>query len=363
MLAIGDRIVLRIEALARSGAGVGFYDADTRRAVFVPRTVPGDEIVARITTQRKVYYEGELLEITTPSATRVEASCPHFGTCGACDWLHVSYPEQLKEKERLLRHAFAKQKIKLGKITVKSGEPYHYRCKVRFPGDGFSARKSNKIVKVSTCELLHPAFKELLPQKHVKGECWGLDEKSGEITQDEARYALNDASLLTYLPSGFVQSNFAMNKILVDHVVAAIDENSVLELYAGNGNFTIPLAAKTAVLAVEGDPDSHALLVKNLKVNGRKARTRFLDVRDFLNSCDEKFDSLLLDPPRSGVGEEITALAALTKKIIYVSCDAETLAREAAVLYRKGFKIVEITLFDLFPQTRHYETVLLLTRA
>lgn len=365
MVTIGDTLTLTVHGLARSGAGVAFYEAETKRAVFIPQTAPGDTIRARITKQRKAYYEAELLELLTPSPKRIPPPCDHVGACGACDWLHVAYVEQLAQKERLLRHAFAKRKIPLGTVRIVAGEAYGYRCKVRFPGNGFSARRSNMIVPVTQCRLLHAAFQPLLPERHVKDECWGLDEPTGTITKEAARYRVAGA-LLTYDPTGFVQSNFGLNRLLVDHLLAIVAETGsrrILELYAGNGNFTIPLAQApgvTDLVAVEGEASGHRLLAQNLAANGVTARIFHEDVHRFVERTRGRFDAVLLDPPRTGVGPAMARIGRLADTLIYVSCDADALARDLSTL--EGFRIADAVLFDLFPQTRHFETVLLLRR-
>ncbi len=363
MINIGDEITITIKNLTSSGTGVGFFKADTNRAVFVPLTVPGDIIKVKITNQSKVYFEAELIEIIKPSPSRITPPCQHFGKCGACDWLHVSYKEQLKQKKQLLQYAFNKQQIQIKKINiVPSTQEFNYRCKIRFPGNGLSAKKSNEIIPIKECYVLHKKFHSLLSKDHEKGECWGLDEPTQTLTQDEAHYFVDDF-ILSYHPSGFVQSNFGTNKLLVNHVKSFIGKGKILELYAGNGNFTIPILEKTKkVLAVEGNRKSHQLLIKNLEANEMECQTLHQDVQLFLKDCSIKYSTIILDPPRSGVGIQIKKIGKLTKNIIYISCNAETLAKEIKQLLSQGFVIDDITLFDLFPQTKHFETVVKLKK-
>lgn len=171
-----------------------------------------------------MYYEGKLTKIIESSKSRTKPVCRHFGVCGACDWLHLSYEEQILQKERLLRFNLNKQKVSPKTLNVvPAALTLNYRCKVRrclivvynhlglfccvpllfaeffafmlyfsffqvrFPGDGFSRRKSNEIVPIKECPLLHPKLQEILPVPHEKGEVWGYNEVEDAITQDEAR--------------------------------------------------------------------------------------------------------------------------------------------------------------------------------
>jgi 23S rRNA (uracil1939-C5)-methyltransferase len=364
MLSNGTVITLTIKNLAASGAGVGFYEDDTTRAVFVPLTAPGDVVEAKITANKKAYYEATIHKIITPSSHRITPPCPYVGECGACDWLHVSYDEQVRQKEQLLRYAFSKQGVSLPSVEIiPAEEQYHYRCKVRFPGNGFSARRSNTIVKVEKCWLLDHRLQSILSLSHAKGECWGVDKKTDRATQEEASY-LVEGKDIHYHPAGFVQANFAMNRKLVE-LVAKEASGKTLELYAGNGNFTLTLASRCErVVAIEGSRESHLLLLGNLERQGiRNVLPLVFDAREYLEGNTESYDCIVLDPPRSGMGEALAFAVGKTKKIIYVSCDASELARDLKrYILSSGFRLERISMLDLFPQTRHFETVAVLTK-
>lgn len=358
MVEIGSEIVVTIEGLAQSGAGVGFYHTDTRRAVFVDGTVPGDMVRVCIRAQRKAYFEGDLIEVMTPSAHRRVPVCKHFGVCGGCDWLHVDYSEQLRQKERLLAYAFSRKGMTLPSIRViPSVTEYWYRGKTRFTQGGFLSKRSHTVIPIEECFLIDKRFSALLATRPHGS--FGIDEPSGRVVRGDARYVVNNESL-HYHPSSFVQSNFATNRLLVDEV--AQQSGDVLELYAGNGNFTLAIAKNAkSVTAVEGDEKSFALLLRNIKESGASNIESVLaDVRRFVRRHTKRYDTVVLDPPRAGMGRDIEKLSHLTDRIIYISCDASSLVDDIRSL--AGFVCDDLVLIDMFPQTRHFETVAVLVK-
>ena len=170
-------------------------------------------------------------------------------------------------------------------------------------------------------------------------------------------------------PDAFAQANAEVNPLLVAAAVEALaltGAESVLELYAGNGNFTVPIAKRSAkVLAVEFSGVSVQLAQRaaaELK-NVRFAQGDALKILEGLGKEGEHFDRLLLDPPRTGaLGIGKLAVRVTPDRVVYVACDPAALARDAEDLFGQGFRPVSLQLFDLFPQTRHVEAVLVMVR-
>jgi 23S rRNA (uracil1939-C5)-methyltransferase len=159
----------------------------------------------------------------------------------------------------------------------------------------------------------------------------------------------------------FAQPSFEANLALVRAAVAALGEPfpaSVLELYAGSGNFTLPLAARCEqVTAVEGDPDAARELSDNLEANGRRARVIAADVARAAATIGHAH-AVLLDPPRAGADAVVPEILRLEpERIVYVSCHPATLARDLAALAAGGYRVESVQALDLFPQTYHVETV------
>lgn len=385
MLKLNDVIDVKIENLASTGNGVAYFEDDTTRTIFVPFAVPGDELRVRIRNQNKVYFEAEILKVIKPSSDRQIPICPYFEECGGCDWLHIKYDKQIKEKEKLLRFYLNKNSIKIPEIKlIKATNPLYYRDKIRLK-DGFYKRKSKETIIVEECHIINKAFWPILEEIRESEECFGYDYEKQEITQNKAYYFYDDKLSgekikFAYLPKGFVQNNLMMNQELIKEVVENIDKGSVLELYCGNGNFTIPISKKQdvkSIVAVEGNYKSHQLLLENIDIDKKATNTEnhletnFMkiipyheDVKHFIKNST-KYNTILIDPPRMGTDGVLTEASKLTNKIIYVSCDANVFFKEFKDLQKatkNTWLISKITLIDMFPQTKHFECVFVLEK-
>jgi 23S rRNA (uracil1939-C5)-methyltransferase len=204
--------------------------------------------------------------------------------------------------------------------------------------------------------------------KSILKQLWGGNEISYEMSglnPDKKPY------LLTYLPGGFAQVNQSQNIALLS-IIRRLGNfsstNNLLDLYCGNGNFSIPLAADVAsVVGIEGFEDSINSAIFNSASNDvSNAEFICLDVRSGLRQLARDgriFDVVLLDPPRTGAGDAVPDIVRLNPdRIIYVSCDPATLARDCALLAGFGYRVAESVPVDMFPQTYHLESVTLLVK-
>lgn len=366
-----QEMTVTIESLASTGKGVGTLEAGGyKRPVFVALTVPGDVARINITKKHKRYYEGDLVELITPSPERVIPSCPHFGICGACDYLHVSYKQQLTSKGELLQHYLDKTRVKFPAIQIIGAkQEKNYRIKTRvFSGEnkiGFKMRDSQEIIAIKHCDIIVEPLNKLFEKPYLKegAHSYGFDIKENTITKDELCYYSVDGCKLAYHPSGFVQSNAFMNKRMVAIVKEHVQDRHVLELYSGNGNFSVPLAKQGCkVLAVEGNLKSHQLALVNAQNNDVKVKAINKDVREFLRHNTKTYDAVLLDPPRTGAMDILSNLIGKAPRIVYVSCDAKSQSKEVKQLCENGYRVNAVYLLDMFPQTRHFETIVVLDK-
>jgi 23S rRNA (uracil1939-C5)-methyltransferase len=370
-LTLPREVTITIESLASTGKGVGRITEDGfKRAVFVAYSVPGDVAVVKLTKKYKRYYEGEIAQLLTPSTERITPSCPHFGECGACDYLHISYAQQIKSKEELLAHSLQKFNVTHPPIkTVSATQQKNYRIKARVFADkgkiGFYKRGSNDVISITHCDIVNEQLNGVFARDDlVDGEySIGYDAKEDQITTaDHCHYTVADCDLV-FDPSGFVQSNVSMNEQLVQLVLELVKGKTVLELYSGNGNFSVPLAKKDfQVTAVEGSRKSHALANINKTHNAVRVKTICSDVGEYVQQDKETYDTIILDPPRTGAAKILPKIIGKSDTIIYVSCNAQTLGKELTYLVTNDYKIESIHLLDLFPQTRHFETVVALSK-
>ena len=375
-----------IDALAAGGDGVGRLPDG--RALFVPLTVPGDRIRVRVLERKKRFARGVLEEVLTPSEDRVAPRCPVFGTCGGCTWQHVAYRAQLAAKAEIVRDAL----VRLGHFDVSAAvpmtaapEPYGYRSRTRLlrsgTAVGYRMRRSHRVCGVDRCPVLNAPLERALGRLAAAAKPGG----SGPPVEWELAAGADGTTRanrpgLRGSPRGSVVMRagsdrlrisagvFAQgNEQLLEPLLAAVtreagEGSSVVELFAGAGLFTIELSRRfDCVFALESNERAVADLRFNL---GAAARTNVEihagRVEKTLASLGVRVpDAVVLDPPRTGVSREaLAALAALRpRRIVYLSCDPATLARDMARLRTAGFTLLRVEGFDLFPQTPHVEAL------
>ena len=360
------------------------------RVVFVPYTAPGDLVRAQVVEERRRFLRARALELRRPGPGRTDPLCPVFGSCGGCTWQHLTPETQLEAKRAILRDAFARiaHLAAPADLAVRaSASPYGYRSRarvqVREGKVGFLRRRSHGLCATSRCPVLAPELDDALAGLAAKPPA-----RDGEW---EIAAGSDGAVLATPLPAGpgagsvelrvgsdvlrvsagvFAQANASLRESLVTHVLEEMGEGeAAVELHAGAGLFTLGLARRfSRVTAVESDPAAAADLEHNLVRAGHAAVTAVTGPAEtWLEEAraeGDRPDALLLDPPRSGLGPVAAeALARLaTPRIVYVSCDPATLARDVGVLVDRGYELTALMGFDLFPQTAHVEAVATLRR-
>ncbi|MBU1275077.1 MAG: TRAM domain-containing protein [Proteobacteria bacterium] len=423
---LGQEIELTIEDLAAGGDGLAREASG--RVVFVPGALPGEKVRVRLTQAKRDFARAELLGIAEPSPQRVEPTCPLFGQCGGCQLQHLDYPAQVEAKAAWVQRALSRLGELPPLVKVASPQVWGWRHRVRLTlgqeGLGFLAEGSRQVVPVGECPVAASEVNRLLPGlvqglakmdtsriaylEILGGEgrslvTLGLDPKrplsnrwrgelrrlcrqagasatrleQGGLVEPWERqpelgvdYWQEDGLTLSAYPGEFVQANFGANRELIRLVrtaAASAPAGAVLELYAGGGNFTLPLAKDgRVVLAVEGDPESHASAKAQAQREGLAGRVELRQAEVIgaaaeLAAQGRGFALALLDPPRTGAKEVMPSLASLApKRIVYVSCHPAALARDTATLLEKGYHMHSLAVVDMFPHTGHTEAVLVL---
>jgi 23S rRNA (uracil1939-C5)-methyltransferase len=398
-------VLVEITGLAPGGDAVGRQEGGEGegRVTFVPFAAPGERVRARLQRVRPRVAWAELTQIERPSPARVAPPCPLFGHCGGCQWQHVEDQVQRQAKGSFVSRALG---LPVGDARAV-GPAYGYRERARFsvgvdaqgrPAIGFHARRSHEIVDVPACPLLAPSLAAALPAVRrwaaevppadpASGEAPGVlvqAGRDGEVVarsgprmarfrpEAEAEAEVEVEALdprdpaswpdvsevggrsLRVPPGAFAQVGSAANAALVAAVAAAVGEapGRVLELYAGSGNFTRLLVDRSAdVIASDGD--------RQAVQRGRRAvpQARWYDAQALPSDA---IDTVVVDPPREGLdARSLARAAAARRRLVYVSCDPQTLARDRHRLERRGFRLVAASAFDLMPQTHHVEVVAL----
>ncbi len=409
---MAERATLKLEDMAHGGDAVGFWQG---QAVFVALGAPGDTVVVELHEGGPRFLRGQLLEVLSPSPQRVAPPCPYFGRCGGCHWQHLSYEAQLGWKERIvgsLLERIGKQSTPPVQTIIGMEEPWNYRNHVQLQADragqlGFYALNSHAVVPVETCIITHPLVDEIwgaldvelpglrrialragihtgdqmavfegrgaLPpalELDLPISCLYLSDR-GEVTvlagQSTYREQLFDRVLRVSGPS-FFQNNTVQTECLIEVVgelLALRSGETLLDAYCGVGTLALALAKPgVRLVGIEGSPWAVADARANAAEAGVEMSLHEGAVEEVLPSLATPYQVAILDPPRGGCAPEaLRALAqARPERIVYVSCDPATLARDVATLVRAGYELASVQPIDMFPQTYHIETVALLRR-
>ncbi|MDQ3000404.1 MAG: class I SAM-dependent RNA methyltransferase [Fibrobacterota bacterium] len=447
---------LTIEKLVPGGDGLARHEG---KVIFVPMTLPGEKVRVRIVDSKKDFARAEPVEILTPSPDRVTPPCPVFGRCGGCDWQHISYEAQLREKVAMVEDALRRTGgLIFPGLAIEPGKPWRYRNRIQIhrrpSGEGgFLARTSHAVVPIKTCPVASEAFDPLFsrpgnptdsvtsvpfqereafreptvrerraealsgyphkgrdgsggnsgnaddegrrysawthPQLGAAGDFLISDEPDatgpGIIVSRTGDGALESKPIPEYLgPRAegtkgeiavdilgktirfdlrcFFQSNLEMIEKLIPFALEGLEGEEALDLYCGVGLFGAFLKDRfKRVLAVESNSVSLEYALRNIGDTHHFLRGRLEDLlleeRGHLAGC--RPDAIVVDPPRDGLEKTVREFLIAKKpaRIVYVSCNPVTLARDLKTLLAAGFILDDLRLFDLYPQTAHVEAV------
>jgi 23S rRNA (uracil1939-C5)-methyltransferase len=366
---------LTIEKLVYGGAGLARTDAGV---VFVPRTAPGDVVEVEVVERKKDYSTARLKKILEPSTDRQEPYCPNFHTAGCCHWQHIRYDKQVDYKEAIIRESLQRLGHMPwdGPISRITGPDRSYRLRATFhviDGRlGFTQEKTNIVVPIRECASLVPELNQFIGSVDAGN---ASEVHAVSVPEVAATYVLPNGTIersgrATIHVDGLqyritADTFFQANRFLLAPFIKDVLEQTgpspgnVLELYAGAGFFSIALAGVAKeVIAVESGRSAVRQARENARLNKRwQLQVVEGQVDSTLEGSELKPDVVVLDPPRTGCGvknaERIAALG--PRRIVYVSCNPSTFAREAAVLTAKNYDLRRITLIDQFPNTYHIE--------
>lgn len=408
---MAEQLTLSLTDMAHGGEAVGRREG---KVVFVPYAIPGETVRVEVVRDKGRFARARLLDIVTPSPQRVSAPCPHFGVCGGCHWQHVEYPAQLDYKRSIVLSQL--QRI-AGladapvRPTLGMEEPWHYRNHVQFSVSkdnrlGFMAAGSHRVVPIEHCLLMHALLEELYECLDI--ELPGLRRltlRAGantgermivlEMEEDQPPEVevdlpvsfvllLSDGTPVTLVGSSYIherlagrsyrvsapsffQVNTQQAEILVSFVCTHLNataDDTVIDAYCGVGAFALELA-KTAGQVVGIESSAAALADAQANAAGVD-NVRFVHgpVAENLPLLELRTPLAVMDPPREGLGQDVVAgLARLAvQRIVYVSCDPATLARDIKGMIAAGYALRTVQPVDMFPQTYHIETLSLLEK-
>lgn len=397
-------MILKIERLNHTGEGLGIKDGIV---FFVPKTIPGDIINLK---EKDIIYHKNYNEVTNytlieKSKDRVKVECPYYQECGGCQLMHLSYENQLHYKKEKVKEIFKKYaNIEIDPEIIPSHQ-FKYRNKITLQVNkgelGLFFKKTNHIIPIDTCLLIPDNINKIIPllQKLNIKELNQIILKTinqevmvqfiGKINKDEVIDTLKDKVASIYInntlikgtpfltenlppyqfkvsPNSFFQINHESTINLYNKAKEYLGNNNkdILDLYCGTGTIGIYVSENcNKITGIEINESSVKDAQENIKINHLKNINIIKgNVGEILKS-NKEYDAIIVDPPRSGLDKRtIKTLEEIkSPKIIYISCNPITLARDINRL-NNNYTLKEITLVDMFPNTYHVETVIILKR-
>lgn len=405
-----DLLTIKLEKLTYGGDALGRLPDG--RAAFVPFALPGEMVRARVVDEKRGHVRAEPVEVLEASPERITPKCRHFGVCGGCHYQHLPYESQLKAKTEILRD----QLRRIGKIEnppvqemIASPVQWNYRNHIQFhltkDGKlGYVSVDGRRVVPINECHLPEPELDALWPGLQFEPGL-GLERVSlrlgaeGDVMLmlespeppeleieadlsvvhllgDEAVVMAGDDHVMMEVnerpfrvsAGSFFQVNTVMAGKMVTHLLErlpATPQTTLLDVYCGVGLFSAFFAGRVdRLIGVEVSPAACADFSANLD-EFENVELYQAPAEDVLLHLDLRPDIVIVDPPRAGLEKRVldALLAQGPRRIAYVSCDPSTLARDAGRLIAGGYRLVEVTPFDLFPQTYHIESISIFEKA
>ena len=389
-----QEIEFDIDALTNLGVGLGRID---KWVVMVPYALPGERIRARVWRNHANHSQADLIAILRASPHRVDAHCSLFGTCGGCQYQHLSYEQQLGWKQQHVKDVLSRLAEVQCEVNDTHPSPvqWNYRTKLtpHFPRPrkdsflpiGFMRTGSRRLVDVPQCPIATEAINRTLHdlRERVRHQAGGQRRRGGTLllrdtngvvcTDPRAAVIEKVGSMQFHFQAGsFFQNNAHILPAFLDYVIAQARADKVthlLDLYCGVGVFSIwGHASFQRCMGIEVAEEAIAFALHNAILNSANS-CDFIqgDAKDIFAqvSFDASHTCTILDPPRTGCDTDFLdqLLNYKPARIVYVSCDPATQARDLKPLLAAGYRLEEVQPFDLFPQTRHIENVITLSYA
>jgi 23S rRNA (uracil1939-C5)-methyltransferase len=386
----------------------GYSIARDEKVILIKGAIPGELVEVNIDERKRDYMLATVTQVIEPSEFRVQPNCPVFGICGGCHLQFIAYEKQVSMKEEVLVDSLTR----LGGIDMQlspslTDAQWHYRHRAQFKISkegmiGFFREASRDVVLFDSCPLMIDRINDLLQRIKGKNLAFGLKEihlsigdsaavlLKGEAVDPERSEAFREIGIAsiavnntliegsgtvafdlnglkyTVSPWTFFQAHWSLNLKVAEFIAgltARLAGKKVLDLYAGAGNFSLPIAQYAEeVVLVEENPFAVEDGARNLKLNGLK-NCKFVKSSAEKYRIQKTFDIIILDPPRPGLSSEVVkkVLEMPSDAIIYISCNPSTLARDLKKL-KDIYDVQSVQMIDFFPNTFHIEAAALLKR-
>ncbi len=411
-----------IIGITHKGEGVARING---KVVFIPFAIPGEVVEIDILEDNKSYSRGCTAALLEPSPERVDPKCLHFKNCGGCAYQHVSYERELQLKQQVVTDSLQRiGKLDIDvKPVIRVESPWEYRNKVSWHiADGDSGKKlgyfeqaTDNLLPINQCLLLPKKIQKIssflaaslssisagtnsgitirksddddkimlilenckIDKSLLKKLSGMVDsiftlDKQGFHHQYGLKYLTDKAGKMLFRlsPGAFFQVNAKQTDKMIDLVKNYLDlqgNEILLDAYCGAGTFSLNMAGSAAkVIGIESFPGAVEDAKDNASLNEIK-NCEFIagECEKLLPDLHTHFDAVIVDPPRAGLKAEVINAVAQTRvpKIVYVSCNPSTMARDLKRFTESGYVVKEVQPLDMFPRTTHVETVILMTNS
>lgn len=393
-----------IEKLDNHGRGICYIN---NKITFIENALPNEEVEIKITKENKKYNEGIVTKYIKKSSKRIEPKCPYFEECGGCNLLNTTYEETIKYKKDKLESIMSKYaKINKNIDIIESQNTLNYRNKITLKvinnKYGYYVSNTHKLVSINNCLLAEQPIKEFIKDINK------LNIKNGEVIirsnyNEEILIVINTKDKINpdieYLKEnhkivGFIVNNeiingdnkfieiinnkmfqvsydsfFQINRYICGKLFELINDNikegeTILDLYCGVGTLGLNANKTKKIYGIEIIPNAIINAITNAKINKQNNAYYMVgNTSKCIDKINDKIDTIIIDPPRSGLDEitRNTIIDMKPNKILYISCDPMTLARDLNIL-KEYYNINLIKGLDMFPYTYHIETICIMER-
>lgn len=395
---------VKILRLDDQGRGIGYIND---KIVFIPNTLPTEEVIVKIVKDTSKYYVGKVIEYKKVSDKRIEVNCPYYDLCGGCNLLHMSYEDSIDYKLNKLKNLLFKfANLSCNIEVIENKYVFNYRNKIEFKIKnyewGYYNSNTHNFVSVNECLLAKSSINKVIDNKDLFDIASGSiiirsnynDEILIDINSDDKVYVdvdklKNQVKLIGivindkvyYGEKYFIEkfynklfkvnynSFFQINNYITKKMIKIISDNSygntLLDLYCGVGFLGQCVSDKyKKIYGIEINKDSIIDAINNAKINNIKNAYYLCgDSAKCISKINDKIDTLLIDPPRTGLVKNMVqdVINVGAEKIIYVSCNPISLARDLNNL-KELYDVEKTYLLDMFSNTYHFESIIILQK-
>lgn len=384
---------MKVEIIDTAYGGYGV--AKEGKIIFVAHSVEGDVVDISVKKENKNFCYANINSIIQPSKHRIKAKCKYAGICGGCVFNHIEYNKQLEIKKSIVLNSIRNIEYK-NKINIIKSPNEHYRLRVNMIAQngniGFYKFNTNEFVNIDECiilkEKLFCKIKNFVNRSNITGNIYAIESNNNKtlsfadiikqnknidtsyfdgITIKQKKkikiYGIDKTNYNTYFGEvplshkSFFQSNHYLLDEFQKSAVKYFNEydKNIVELYAGSGFFSVAIKNKLESLNID-----YKLISSEISSDAVKIAKDIIkeDARETLKKINYNVDSLFVDPPREGLDKKVieNIIRIKPKKIIYISCNPMTFARDINLL-KDYYELIDLNIIDMFPDTYHIELI------